>query len=812
MDKIEVYGADTKFEYGTIWVKNPVFRTGQEPYRYKATNKTELKTIMEYLKNYALEELTLFPNQYIKPIFDRDSYDGIDYEYDMSLIRGIFPNAEIKIATRKQRMKNGKLFDSARYYVQGFRIRANQLKDFIEWRKDIPPNHFDLTKYGKNGQFFTLYNSNKYNEGEVPPLLPYNDPNPNPFDYYASYVRKCWSDYDDNWTALQEIKAFLEAQKAKVEYKDDDEEVEVGRPIEIEDIIAHLQPQRADHYETWFKVAVAIINYGLKLKLQRRGIISLIHDFSSKSIAFYEEDKVDEWIQNNYERLANSNVEKKLGRNYLINICLKEDDPKYWSEKYRYRDYNGVLKRFNQECIRVLGNTKWIKMCDIDDVNLVPYVLMSKEELIHRYSVEGAYFYMRKKIGKDEKEVVEEFSIVDPLSPFWKDPNVRRFENIIYAPLRPNDNKYYNTWTGWKASTYKECKDYSKCEVFINHLKGAWCKNDEKLCKWFLEYFSGILRGARTCVCPIVRGKQGSGKDCFITELFMNRIMGSDYCITTNNPVAHIFGKFNGALLNKSFVVIEEGSYDLEREYEQLKSIITNDKLTIEKKFENVVNAKNYVNPIISTNKHDILKGDKGMKQRRLIYIECDPVKRSTEYYDNYFKALEDEDALSAFYHYLLDPKMVHQYNITDLAYLQKTMPDTKIGLDITYRNIPQTTKFLKDEYFNIDVLRNWIETNPQKTMRIVGKDMQKSYKNYCEYNGFEKVKIEQFTTNLLNNNDVEYKRFNNGMYYIVPFNTIKALYDLLKKDEDDGKIFMDDAILYQNLKYDFLKEDGEED
>ena len=810
MEQIDIYDADTtKFEWNTIWIKKcKGHRKGEDPTRYKATTKEQVKFIGDELNNFITEELNLFSNQYIKPIFDRDSYDTpIDVKADKKMIRHIFgADAKIKVATRKPRVKNGKMFWSARYIVQDVRIRPNQLKDFIMFEGKIPNDYFDLTKYGKGGQFFTLYNDKKY-DGEVPPLLPYNDKNPDPLDYYATYVDEDWKNYDDLWELLQYGLSLKKEKEAPYEYKDDADDVEMGKSNEITDIINHINPKRADHYETWFKFVVAKINYGITLKLCKREIVGLIHQFSKLSVPFYEEDKVDDWITKNYDRIKNSNNDKKLGRNYLINVCLKEDDLKYWTSKYKFNDYNGVLKRFNQECIRILGNTKWIKMCEIDGVNLVPYILMDKEELKHRYSIDGKYFYIKKSI-KDDKEEITEYSIVDDKSIFWKDPNVSRYENIIYAPLRPIDGKYFNTWTGWKASTYKECKDYTKCEIFINHLKGAWCKNDEKLCNWFLEYFSGILRGARTCVCPIVRGKQGSGKDCFISELFMNRIMGSDYCLTTNNPVAHIFGKFNGALLNKSFVVIEEGSYDLEREYEQLKSIITNDKLTIEKKFENVINAKNYVNPIVSTNKHDILKGDKGMKQRRLIYIECDPVKRSDKYYEDYFKALEDEDALSAFYHYLLDKDMVYQYDITDLAYLQKTMPDTKIGLDIAYRNLPLTTKFLKDEYFTIDKLDEWIKTNPQKAMKITGRDLQRSYKSYCEYNGLEKIKMEQFTTNLLNCNDIEYKRQNNGMYYIVPFNTIVSLYNLLKKDEEDGKVFENDAVLYKSLKYDFNKED----
>ena len=814
MDKIKVYDpAEDNFEYGAVWIKNPVHRKGDEPKRFKATNVKETEVITKHLNNLAMEELNLFPNQKIKPMFDRDSYDTpIDTEYDIKLIKNLLgDNCIVKTAARPTRIKNGKTFYSKRYYVQNKRIRAFQLLDFINMRNEIPKNHFDLSKYGKGGQFYTLYNDKKlrgkdkdgkYQPPEdVPSLVPENDPDPNPLDYYATYVLEDYDDYDIKWEALQTIIALRKEEETKVVYKEDDDEVVLEKTTEIDDIIEHLKPERAEGYSDWIKGVLALINYCIKIKLNRRKIEGVIHAFSALCPDAYDENKVDEWITNNYERIVNSDPEKKLGRNYLINVCLKEDDPKYWADKYRCRDYKSVLKVFNKECIRVLGAGKWIRFCQIDDQWEQPYEVLSKDDLCFRFAVDAKYFYKVIRKDKDDKEVVSEYSIVDTMSPFWKDPNVRKYDRIIFAPLRPDDNKYFNTWVGWKAMTYKVCKDYSKCEIFINHLKVAWCKNDERLCKWFLEYLSGILRGAQTCVCPIVRGKQGSGKDCFMSELFMNRIVGKDYCFTTNDPVKHLFGTFNGALLNKSFVVIEEGGYDLEKCHNQLKSVITNEFIAIEEKYQNVVNRRNYCNPIVSTNKHDIIKGDKGMKQRRLIYIECDPVKKSDEYYTAYFDALEDEEALSALYHYLLDPEKVFQYDINNRGYLQKTMPDTKIGMDIALRNMPDTTKFLK-RYFPMDDLKLHICDNPQKPMKIKGKNLQKSYKNYCEFQGSEKVNLEHFTNNLLNYNDIEYKRLSDAMYYIIPFHTIEALYDLITKEE--SKEIVDAAVLYERLRYDF--------
>lgn len=811
MNEITVWDAeDNVFEWGLATFKNPSHAKGQKPTRYVAETRAGVSYILSKLNNYVLEEVNLYPNQYIRPCFDKDS-EGIpiDYEKDMEMIREILGDVEIKIESREPRDKhnNGKVFYSARYVVQERRIRRNQLSDLIRWNKNVPEKYFDVSVYGDGGQFFTVYNNKKFAPKgsslkyiDVPPLLPVNDEDVDVLDYCITYVLEEWDDYDDVWGREWEKKELEKEKKVKVVYKEEDcEKIE----LELNEIIKRLSAKRADDYCDWRGVCFALINCGIKCNLKKRNVESLIHDFSAKCDDKYEDDLVEKWFETTYYNLANSKAQKKLGRNYLINTCLKEDDYEYWRQNYKNRSYEVVLDDFNKECVRVLGCPKWIRFCVVDDICKMPYELLSKEDLVQRYAVLGEYFYQVKNKDNDK---INEYSIVDLKSKFWKDPNCAKYDRIIYAPLRVDCGRYFNTWTGWKASAYPVCKDYSRCEVFINHLKGAWCKDDERLTKWFLEYFSGILRGGHTCVCPIVRGKQGSGKDCFMSELFMNKILGNDYSLITNDPCKHIFGSFNGALLNKSFVVIEEGSYDLEKSYGQLKSLITSESIAIEAKYMNVINTKNYCNPIVSTNRHDILKGDKGMKQRRLIYIECDPVKRSDEYYKKYFDALEDESALSAFYHYLLDPAMVYQYDINNLAYLQNSMPDTKLGMDIAYRNIPQTTKFLK-QFFTADELKEHIDNNPHKAMKILGKDLQRQYKKYCEGQGLEKVNLEHFTNSLLNNNEIEYKK-HSAMYYVIPYHTITALYAMTLKDDEEGKAVVDDAVEYKKFKYVFDEDD----
>lgn len=791
MEKIDVYDEDTKFEWGTIWIKNPIHRKGQDPYRFKATTKKEVEVISKHHNNYIIEELNLFPNQYIKPIFDKDSYDvPIDSAKDMEMIRKIFKDAVIKEARREPRMKNGKMFHSARYYVLNERIRANQLEDLIKFQGDIPNDYFDLSKYGKGGQFFTIYNTKKF-DGDVPQLVPYNDPNPNIFDYYATYVLKKYKDWDNEWEQLQIFLAYKKEHEAKVVYKEDDEEVIQEEPTELNEIIKRLSPKRADWYPDWLKVVFGIMNYGVMINLDRRTIEGLIHQFSKKSIPFYEEDKVIKWIADNYERISESDAKHKLGRNFLINVCLKEDDNEYWTKTYRYRDYKIVLQDLTKECVKVRMGGKWLILRNEDDYNAEPYFLYDKIHLKHYYENEEIMCY--KSVDKDKKDIM--VNIVDCMSKYWKDMLIKSYVNIIYVPCPKQDitDKYFNTWFGWECMKYKGCsEDDEDVGIILKHLKEVWCDDNMELFEWWMDYLAYLVNGGRTGVVPIVRGTQGCGKDAFMSDFIRNKLLGARYCITTDDPVNHIFGRFNAGLLDKSYGVIEEGNYGLNNVYAKIKATATADKLSIEKKFADVVNAKNMINLIISTNLPCLITGDKGMEQRRIMNIKCsDRYLGNTEYFNKYRKAIDNGDAVKTIYNILVKRFKDKKLDPNNTMYLQNTKPDTKERDEVKEKTIPLTTQFLLD-IIKIDDLKDGV------SMKVNRTTLYTKYKSWCETRNIKCCDANSFYTTIAEVDNLLPIKSVGLRYFVIDEDVKKRLLELNKDDAGaEELVLMKDLVLY---------------
>ena len=83
--------------------------------------------------------------------------------------------------------------------------------------------------------------------------------------------------------------------------------------------------------------------------------------------------------------------------------------------------------------------------------------------------------------------------------------------------LKIDNKKYYNMFKGFRAQHLPVCKDYTKIEKNLNHLKEVIANdNDVFVYKYILQWIKKILNGIRTNVMIMLKGKQGIGKNIFI--------------------------------------------------------------------------------------------------------------------------------------------------------------------------------------------------------------------------------------------------------------------------------------------------------
>jgi hypothetical protein len=351
------------------------------------------------------------------------------------------------------------------------------------------------------------------------------------------------------------------------------------------------------------------------------------------------------------------------------------------------------------------------------------------------------------------------------------------------CPTEELSNRYFNTWFGWECMKGEPKDNRGDVNVILKHLKEVWCDDNMALYEWWLDWLAYLVCGGRTGVVPIVRGTQGCGKDAFMSDFIISKLLGKKYCVITSDPVNHIFGKFNSGLLDKSYCVIEEGSYDLNTVYSQIKAVATAEMLSIEKKFENVVNTSNRINLIISTNSPCLITGDKGMEQRRLMLVKCsDRYLKNEEYFNRYRDAINNGGAVRMFYDMLVKRFKDKGLDPENTMYLQLTKPDTAETNEVKEKIIPLTTQFLCDK-LDMDIMKNGVDTRINRTT-LFGK-----YKNWCETRNIKCCDANSFYTNVVEIDKLRLAKINGVRHLVIDVLAKGRLLELNKDDEGAEEI-----------------------
>ena len=132
-------------------------------------------------KNKGMVEIIGKENQQIKPVFDVDAYDtDLDVNGELQRLSNMFKGKTVNYAKREPRMVNGKMKYSYRFYVEGVRIRVENLKKLCKMAQLDQIHYYDMSIYKTNQVLYTPYTSKKADNRsisnliDVPVLTPVN--------------------------------------------------------------------------------------------------------------------------------------------------------------------------------------------------------------------------------------------------------------------------------------------------------------------------------------------------------------------------------------------------------------------------------------------------------------------------------------------------------------------------------------------------------------------------------------------------------------------------------------------------------------
>jgi hypothetical protein len=490
------------------------------------------------------------------------------------------------------------------------------------------------------------------------------------------------------------------------------------------------------------------------------------------------------WLDKNYDNLKNDGY----GWNYLLNTCIKDDDPEYY-EKNMTPTYNKLKAKFEKTFFKCNKPIGYIELNnDINEFDDEILRVLTKKDLINLK--ENLYCSVCEEDKKGEKKWVKK-----PFVPLWmKDTNIRTYEKLLFTPQHLNEadsKKYYNLFNGFKAELLPVNKDYNSIQPILHHMKKVLCNDDEEHYKWLLQYYANILQNAtqKTDTIIVFKGTQGCGKSIFIDNYAKN-IIGDEYTISTANPERHLLGTFNSCLINKVLGVCNEVGNDMRPLIDKLKDLATAPDMVIEKKGKEPIRNPNYININMTTNNNNPI--DIQTDDRRICWLSCNPCYvGDVEYFTKLSDCFNDDKVMSSFYHYLKE-----EVEIT-ITNFQTTRPITKEYEAIKRMNTPNYIKFLIDYTTDGDTEFKYRKYKGIYSVVIKKTELYLDYSNWCERTKFKAYNKSQFEERLCETStgikECLYEGNKSFRFNQVEFSLWMSKF--MKKDEDIEVIIEDHFI-----------------
>ena len=616
--------------------------------------------------------------QQIKPVFDVDAYDvEPDIDAIITDIRKLFPSKQVNYAKREPRDYKGKLKFSYRFYVDGVRITSQNLKKLIIDNGFKNNEPFDMSIYDKNKILFLPKTTEKTDGLKVPPLIPVEC---DVFDCCASYIKEGYEDWDTKFTNEEPKKETFQEELQRVINTplaaDNDEDETPDKYNRLTGLIKRLLAKRSDDYETWRNMVWCIINICNKESISRRKAYDLIHQFSKLSSTNYNEDEVDKWIEEHFDKVR----ETGYGWKYLLHTCVKEDDPKYYETITK--SYYNMKQEFELNNAKILYPPMVVHR-DRNGENIIqPIPLCEKTNRHIKCSI--------KETNKKGEDVFKDKKFIE----MWlDDPKIRKYDNYVFkpSPLKVEDYEY-NTWTDFEITKIPFENNESIIERFLEYMKNLF--NNEEVVNYIIAYFANRIQNpaVRNMVCIILYGEEGDGKNRLF-DIFKN-IVGDKYYTELENA-KQMFGTHSCIEKEKLFICVNEAKgKDNYENSETLKARITTDRLIVNPKGIQEFKIDNFCDYIMTTNNANAVNLHD--KSRRYLYVETTSYySRNSEFFNDLSNDIVDNPkALRVIYEYL---KKFDIRSVVPTGNFQNHIPETEIQKVIIKNNRDKLLYFLED-------------------------------------------------------------------------------------------------------------------
>lgn len=413
---------------------------------------------------------------------------------------------------------------------------------------------------------------------------------------------------------------------------------------QLEQKLASIDKSRWDDYNTWLNLGIVIFNL--------IGDIDVWRKFSKLSDKYDPESLEFKW--NSFK----SDKTEKLGWNYL-NGLVRRDNPerfkiisavgKFESKKMFDINYfmqlwvknpnkNKKSEEYKNHVLQVQKEfAKYFVICLESGIALIYYI---REYTTKNYK----YFALcetdlkRFQASLTPRDLLNpmlvthvNFSTVNPVKPIIYEEDGKLILNRF---IRPEwDFGKLEEWIKTKGNAQEQ----EKVEKWIdNHLLNVVCGGNKEDFKFLVNWIGNTLfkYDFNPQIAIILRSEEtGTGKSGLIKKIFQE-YFGQAYGLKDDSNFS---GKGAMApLMGKLFGLLEEVHIETKEDYNKLKTLISEDSVTYEAKFQNSITVPNYCKFILTTNNTRAIKHMASNERRFAEFNLKSHLTHGTGYFDVY--------------------------------------------------------------------------------------------------------------------------------------------------------------------------------
>ncbi len=284
----------------------------------------------------------------------------------------------------------------------------------------------------------------------------------------------------------------------------------------------------------------------------------------------------------------------------------------------------------------------------VSDLNK-KYAWVNKQHRIFRFkekdfvkvdAFHSMYANTSIKVRVDDNEKWQTHSQV-----WFRSPNRRTHDDVDFVPGgEPIVNNKVNLWEGWGATPL--AGDIGPWTEFLDFLFAS----DPDAQKWVEQWLAYPLQnpGAKLTTAVVLWSiKQGVGKSMLGETV--GKIYGKHFKTIT---AVELHSAFNAWMKDSQFILGEENSSSDQRtDANRLKSLITGNTVTINEKYQPMLELPNCANFLFTSNHPDAFHLEDG--DRRFFIWEINANRMPDKFYDDFIDWRDNRGGLNALMHHL---------------------------------------------------------------------------------------------------------------------------------------------------------------